>query len=400
MGESRKPPKRPDRPPVRRPSGDRRPGDSSRRPASRPAQTGAGRPVSHTGTRPGQSGVSRPVSHTGTRPGQSGAGRSVPHTGVRQTPPVRRPAQQQRSRPKQAPPPKPVKRRPPLSAAERRRRRRRRMFFFYIFLFLAVIGTAVTLSLTVLFRVERIEVQGESRYSAEQIVQASGLETGGNLFLTDTGEAASAIEKALPYIGEAKVSRVLPSKLSISVQEESAASAILWEGQYVVLGASGKVLELASAAPENCPVIKGVVMQQAEPGSAAAFADEEASTVLQRLESALSAVGVSPVSEIDLTDLYRVSVLYDGRISLQLGAPTNYEEKLRFFTALLEQGRISETDSGTFDLSLAAETNHGYFEEGLPSSAPASSATASSDTVSPGPAASGGDSSAAEPAAG
>ena len=83
---------------------------------------------------------------------------------------------------RQAPPPKPVKRRPPLSAAERRRRRRRRMFFFYIFLFLAVIGTAVTLSLTVLFRVERIEVQGESRYSAEQIVQASGLETGGNLF--------------------------------------------------------------------------------------------------------------------------------------------------------------------------------------------------------------------------
>ena len=147
------------------------------------------------------------------------------------------------------------------------------MFFFYIFLFLAVIGTAVTLSLTVLFRVERIEVQGESRYSAEQIVQASGLETGGNLFLTDTGEAASAIEKALPYIGEAKVSRVLPSELSISVQEEPAASAILWEGQYVVLGASGKVLELAAAAPENCPVVKGVALQQAEPGSAVAFAD-------------------------------------------------------------------------------------------------------------------------------
>ncbi len=384
MGESRKPTRRPDRPPVRRPSGDRRPGDSSRRPASRPGQPGAG----------------RPIPRTGVRPVQAGAGRSLPHTGVRQTPPMRRPAQQPRSRPKQAPPPKPVRRRPPLSAAERRRRRRRRMFFFYIFLFLAVIGTAVTLSLTVLFRVERIEVRGESRYSAEQIMQASGLETGGNLFLTDTGAAAAAIEKALPYIGEAKVSRVLPSELSISVQEEPAASAILWEGQYVVLGASGKVLELASAAPENCPVIKGVVMQQAEPGSAAAFADEEASTVLQRLESALSAVGVSPVSEIDLTDLYRVSVLYDGRISLQLGAPTNYEEKLRFFTALLEQGRISETDSGTFDLSLAAETNHGYFEEGLPSSAPASSATASSDTVSPGPAASGGDSSAAEPAAG
>lgn len=386
MGESRKPTRRPDRPPVRRPSGDRRPGNSSRRPASRPGQPGAG----------------RPIPRTGVRPVQAGAGRSLPHTGVRQTPPMRRPAQQPRSRPKpkQAPPPKPVRRRPPLSAAERRRRRRRRMFFFYIFLFLAVIGTAVTLSLTVLFRVERIEVRGESRYSAEQIMQASGLETGGNLFLTDTGAAAAAIEKALPYIGEAKVSRVLPSELSISVQEEPAASAILWEGQYVVLGASGKVLELASAAPENCPVIKGVVMQQAEPGSAAAFADEEASTVLQRLESALSAVGVSPVSEIDLTDLYRVSVLYDGRISLQLGAPTNYEEKLRFFTALLEQGRISETDSGTFDLSLAAETNHGYFEEGLPSSAPASSATASSDTVSPGPAASGGDSSAAEPAAG
>ena len=58
---------------------------------------------------------------------------------------------------------------------------------------------------------------------------------------------------------------MLPSELSISVQEEPAASAILWEGQYVVLGASGKVLELAAAAPENCPVVKGVALQQAEP---------------------------------------------------------------------------------------------------------------------------------------
>ena len=366
MGESRKPTRRPDRPPVRRPSGDRRPGDSSRRPASRPGQPGAG----------------RPIPRTGVRPVQAGAGRSLPHTGVRQTPPMRRPAQQPRSRPKQAPPPKPVRRRPPLSAAERRRRRRRRMFFFYIFLFLAVIGTAVTLSLTVLFRVERIEVRGESRYSAEQIMQASGLETGGNLFLTDTGAAAAAIEKALPYIGEAKVSRVLPSELSISVQEEPAASAILWEGQYVARrfrkGAGAGVRRTG-----KLPCHQGC-------GDAAGGARFRRRLCGRGGKHRSAAAHIRPLGSRRFAcfrdrshgSLPRLRAVR-RRISLQLGAPTNYEEKLRFFTALLEQGRISETDSGTFDLSLAAETNHGYFEEGLPSSAPASFAPASSDTVSP-----------------
>ena len=80
-------------------------------------------------------------------------------------------------------------------------------------------------------------------------------------------------------------------------------------------------------------------------------------------------------------------VLYDGRIWLEFGPPTAFEEKLRFFLELLKEGNLTESDSGTLDLSLAASTDHAYFSTGIASSAvstDASSAAASTPESSSG----------------
>ena len=125
------------------------------------------------------------------------------------------------------------------------------MKLFYLILFFLVIGTALTFAFTVLFRVETVEVRGESRYSAEEILKASGLQTGGNVFLTDTAAASDAVEKALPYIGVADVRRILPSGLEIVVKEEPVTGAVLDETQYIFVGLSRKVLDRVTEKPEG-----------------------------------------------------------------------------------------------------------------------------------------------------
>ena len=46
-----------------------------------------------------------------------------------------------------------------------------------------IIAAAITLSLTVLFKISTIEVTGTSRYSVEDIIKESGISEGNNLFL-------------------------------------------------------------------------------------------------------------------------------------------------------------------------------------------------------------------------
>lgn len=250
-------------------------------------------------------------------------------------------------------------------ADRRRRRRKRRNVLFYTILFLLVIGIAVLLCFTVLFKLETISLTGSSRYSVEEIVQASGLKKGENLFRQDLDEAAASIKERLPHVGEAVFSRKLPAEIVISVSEAEVAGVVIYNGQNVLLDSEGKVLEAVSAVPENCPVFKGLKVNSAEPGKVLEYADAEQKKTVDALMDALETSNVDKITEFDFSDIYNLRILYDDRIELKLGVSTDLNYKLRFFMeGLIKTGKLTEADRGTLDLSQSAETNRAYFKDG------------------------------------
>ena len=64
-----------------------------------------------------------------------------------------------------------------------RRRRRGRFTFLYKLLSVLIICAAIVAALTLFFKVETIEVMGESRYSEATILEAAGVSVGDNLYL-------------------------------------------------------------------------------------------------------------------------------------------------------------------------------------------------------------------------
>ena len=78
-----------------------------------------------------------------------------------------------------------------------------------VFKVLAVLITAVSilLAMSVFFKISRIDVAGAESYSPEEIIEASGIEVGENLFFVDRFGAASHIFAELPYIDTVTVSR-------------------------------------------------------------------------------------------------------------------------------------------------------------------------------------------------
>ena len=266
------------------------------------------------------------------------------------------------------------------AAREKARRRRRALLVFYLLTILTVVTAAIVLSLTVLFQIDEIQVTGTSRYSKEEIIKACTVKTGENLFLADTGQAARTIEQKLPYIGSAKVSRRLPAKIVIAVTEAKASGAIRYGDGYIIATADDKALEKTETIPQGCPAILGLELSSAEPGKKIVYKDENAKKIFNELAETLERNGLTQINSIDLTNQFRILVEYDGRITINLGLPSDFDYKIRFAKTILEREDMQES-KGVLDLTNTVEDDRAYFDENAvisSSSEEQSSATESS----------------------
>lgn len=114
------------------------------------------------------------------------------------------------------------------SARNKRRRRRGRGRFGPLFKLLCAVAVVVALTMgaTVFFQVETIVVSGNSRYTQEQVIEASGIQIGDNLYHMNKFQVAQDIREKLPYIGEVSIRRGLPSTILITVSEWDAVARI------------------------------------------------------------------------------------------------------------------------------------------------------------------------------
>ena len=98
--------------------------------------------------------------------------------------------------------------------ARQRKIRRRRI---KVLLFVLAVGVGVILSLTVFFKIESISASGSSKYSAEQIIAATGIKKGDNLFISSVNE--EKLKTKLPYIEKVTVKRKLPGTYTLKVTD-------------------------------------------------------------------------------------------------------------------------------------------------------------------------------------
>ncbi len=103
---------------------------------------------------------------------------------------------------------------------------------------------AVVFGVAVFFKVSRVEVQGNSLYSAEQVVQASGIEVGDNLLTLNKATVAGNIITQLPYVEKVSVGRSMPDAVILEVQESTARFAVMSDTNVIwLINSSGKALE-------------------------------------------------------------------------------------------------------------------------------------------------------------
>ncbi len=112
--------------------------------------------------------------------------------------------------------------------APRRKKKRNTLIAPLSFLLVCL---AIVFALGVFFRVLTIEVEGAESYYGQEIIPASGIGMGDNLFFINRFSASSRIFTNLPFVESASIERKLPNRIVIHVEESRATAYVEWEGQ-------------------------------------------------------------------------------------------------------------------------------------------------------------------------
>ena len=227
------------------------------------------------------------------------------------------------------------------SKRRNRRRRRGRASFPLRLLCLAVVIAAFLGALTMFFRIDMIVVEGNERYTEEQIIEAAGVQKEQNLVLLNKYKVKQSIFDTLPYVETVVINRKYPDALILTVTECTASAALTGENGTWLMSDEGKILERAT----GCTLVEPAV------GAMAAFADEDSykfERLLTLLRTAEDKQLLSMIGEIDLSDGTAITFTYLDRFTVKMPWDADIAYKLGNVRTVVEQLEANQT--GTINL--------------------------------------------------
>lgn len=238
----------------------------------------------------------------------------------------------------------------------RKKRRHGRYILHYILIAAFVLSVGAALSLTVFFKIEKVEVAGNTKYPPQEIIAASGIQPGQNLFRVHGDQVSEKLTQQFAYIESVKVEYRLPPRVVLKITQATPLGALeSGEGEYILISREGKVLEKNTGEPEGrYPLVKGVDVGEAQVGSTLGAEAKERLRMLTYLVDALESTGFPDVTEVDLTDRLNMQIVYQDRLLIQLGSEGDLEYKLQFVTYALENS-VEDGFEGVLDASIPKE---------------------------------------------
>ena len=153
----------------------------------------------------------------------------------------------------------------------KKKRRKASRFHMALALFIAIVAVSGALAFMLLmlpgngeasaekpavFGVHDIQVVGETRYSAEEIIAASGIRIGQSLFSVSKVKAHDNIMSQFPYLERVDVGNSSFDTVEIKVWEVEPIGAMYANGKWLVVGGNNKAWKpwryRATARPGTC----------------------------------------------------------------------------------------------------------------------------------------------------
>lgn len=266
-------------------------------------------------------------------------------------------------------------------------RLRRAAIYSAIFAVVLIIGAV--LSLTVLFKTEKIEVEGDKYYYDDQIIAFSGVEYQQNIFLEAMSADAENISKNLPYVEKAEVTFSIPDTVIIKITNALPSYVIENGNEYLIISSTGRILDSVANNADNLPLLKCEELDSVKPGDYVSFSDDNIPEILETVTESLKANDVKNITAFDVTDTANIMLVYDNRITINLGLPEDIDYKIRTAITIINDNldpNNTGTVEGVLDVSSCNTNKISRFkpaETTEPSTQPSTQAQLQTETTAP-----------------
>lgn len=231
---------------------------------------------------------------------------------------------------------------------------KRKRIIIYSSIFLAVLIICVVLSLTVLFKTEKIDVQGDEYYYKDQIVAFSNVQLEQNIFIAAIGSTPKQIIDNLPYVEDAKVGFNIPDTVTITIKNAVPSYVIKNGDSYLVVSSKGRILESVADNSKGLPELKSDDLKTTEVGKYVDFSDKNVPEILENVSESLRENEVTDVKGFDITNPANIALNYDNRIEIKLGLPEDINYKIKTAMTIINEKldpNNTKTIAGTLDVS-------------------------------------------------
>lgn len=234
--------------------------------------------------------------------------------------------------------------------------------FFNTFVFLLVLaglayGIYYLLTSTT-FKISKINVEGNKRYTPEQIVDSSYIKLNNNIFLMKKTKKEQAI-KTLPFVKDAKVKRKLPNTIDIYVTERKSEYLAYDKdsNKYYRLDSDGVILESIPFDQKNNEELLtyGITFDDnVVPGSKINDADVSKLAIYQKIYNQIQKSSINlPITKLNFENSL-TTILLNDKLSIILPNDTNLEYNINFLSNIIKN--IGADSAGVIDMTKSNPT--------------------------------------------
>ena len=211
------------------------------------------------------------------------------------------------------------------------------------------------------YTISDVSVTGTSLYSDEEILAASGISFGDNLYSFSSRVAEENVTLRCPYVQTLSVDRTAPSFVAFTVSEDTAVFYAELYGEMRALSAGLRVLDAVdaeTAAERGLIRLRLPAVDTAVAGRILSFENERGTRALREVLAELLASPLrSRITTVDFRSPHALKMVCDARYILDFGDTQEVDIKLKIAEAVLRDRLFQSGVRAKIDLTSTGATS-------------------------------------------
>ncbi len=227
-----------------------------------------------------------------------------------------------------------------------------------IFLFLII---AAFLFGKNLFSLKTIVINGSEHYTYPQILSAVDLAEGDFIFSVSEDEISDTLTQRFAYVKSVNLKKEYPSTVVLTIEEERPEFYFELQGEYFLLSRELRTLERFGAEDkllESAPDAQFVQLPQVSKAIVCHPLEFAVPAESRHTDEALAILAdsrlYSGITDIDFSDRFDMTLVYDGRLKIHLGSFQDYRYKLDLALGMIH----AYSDQATGKLEIIYDADH------------------------------------------